>query len=70
LTRYDGGPINQLEYRMETIRVNINSRDALLVDKYEDGAWLHMYVTNGSLYVTLTKEQAQELIAALQEVIA
>ncbi len=55
---------------MESIRISINSRDALLVDEHEGGVWLHMYVTNGSLYVTLTKEQARELIAALQQVAA
>jgi poly(3-hydroxyalkanoate) synthetase len=71
LTRYHAGSINQLEYRMESIRISINRHNALLVDVHEDnGAWLHMYVENGSMYVTLTNEQAQELIAALQEVIA
>lgn len=56
---------------MESIRISINRHNALLVDVHEDnGAWLHMYVENGSMYVTLTNEQAQELIAALQEVIA
>jgi hypothetical protein len=70
LTRYDGGPINQLEYRMESIRISINSRDALLVDEHEGGVWLHMYAANGSMFTIMTKEQAKELIAALQQVIA
>jgi hypothetical protein len=56
---------------MESIRVKgANERDAILVDEHEKGVWLHMYVSNGSMYVTLTKEQTQELIAALQQVIA
>jgi len=55
---------------MESIRINTNNRTALLVDEHEGGVWLHMTVANGSMYVTLTKGQAQELIAALQQVIA
>jgi len=71
LTRYDGGSINQLEFTMESIRISINRHNALLVDVHEDnGVWLHMCVENGSMYVTLTNEQTQKLIAALQEVIA
>jgi len=69
-TRYDGGPINQLEYRMEATRISINNRDAVIVDDHESGVWLHTYTSNGSMYVIMTKEQAQQLIAALQQVIA
>jgi hypothetical protein len=69
-TRYDGGPINQLESTMESIRINTNNRTALLVDEHEGGVWLHMYVANGSMYVSMTKEQARELIFALQQVAA
>jgi hypothetical protein len=69
-TRYDGRPINQLEYRMEAIRISINSRDAVIVDICQNGVWLHTFTANGSMHVTLTKEQAKELIAALEQVIA
>ena len=55
---------------MESIRINTNNRTALLVDEHEGGVWLHMYVANGSMYVSMTKKQAQELIAALQQVAA
>jgi len=55
---------------MEATRINIDSRVALLVDDHEDGVWLHMYVANGSMFAVLTKEQAKELIAALEQVIA
>jgi hypothetical protein len=71
LTRYDGGSINQLESTMEPIHIkNANPRTSLLVDEHEGGVWLHMYAANGSMFTIMTKEQAQELIAALQEVIA
>ena len=69
-TRYDGRPINQLEYRMEAIRISINSRDAVIVDICHDGFWMHTFTSNGSMHVTLTKEQVKELIAALEQVIA
>jgi hypothetical protein len=55
---------------MESVRISINDRDALHVDEHEGGVWLHMYVANGSMYVIMTKAQAQDLIAALQKVIA
>jgi hypothetical protein len=70
LTRYDGRPINQMEYRMESIHVSIDSRRRVIVDEHEGGVWMHLYVENGSMYVVLTKAQAQELIAALEQVIA
>ena len=55
---------------MESTRISINSHDALLVDEHEGGVWLHMFVSNGGMHVTLTKEQVQSLIAALQKVSA
>jgi hypothetical protein len=32
--------------------------------------WLSLYVKNGNVNTVMTKEQTQELIAALQQVIA
>lgn len=55
---------------MEAIRIGINRRDAVLVDEHENGVWLHTYTSNGSMYVIMTKGQAKELIAALQQVAA
>lgn len=55
---------------MEATRISINNRDAVIVDDHESGVWLHTYTSNGSMYVIMTKEQAQELIAALEQVIA
>ena len=55
---------------MEAIRIRVNNRDAVIVDDHDAGVWLHTYTSNGSMYVVMTKEQAQELIAALQQVIA
>jgi hypothetical protein len=72
LTRYDGRPINQLEYRMEALEFSIKARDydRVFVDAHDKGVWLSVSVQGGSVYTVLTKEQAKELIAALQQVIA
>lgn len=55
---------------MEAIRIHVNNRDAVIVDDHESGVWLHTFTANGSMHVTLTKEQAKELIAALEQVVA
>lgn len=55
---------------MEATRIRVNNRDAVIVDDHESGVWLHTYTSNGSMYVILTKEQAKELIAALEQVVA
>ena len=71
-TRYDGGPINQLEYRME-FHIRANSDDSIFVqtyDKDDKSVFLSMYLRRANMSVLLTKEQAQELIAALQQVTA
>ena len=51
---------------------SISSRegDRVFVDEHDDGVWLSLSVRGGSAYTVLTKEQAQELIAVLEEVIA
>ena len=51
---------------------SISSRegDRVFVDEHDDGVWLSLSVRGGSAYTVLTKEQAQELIDALEKVIA
>jgi hypothetical protein len=73
LTGYDGCPINQLEYRMsEGFQIKAAREDAhVFVNRYsENRVWLSLYIKGGNVNTTLTKEQAQELIAALEEVIS
>ena len=55
---------------MKSIHVPIDPRRRIIVDKHEGGAWLQLFVENGSMYVIMTKEQVEELIAALEQVIA
>ena len=76
-TRYDGRPINQLEYRMDDgFHLKIDRSDSIMVnvvnayDEDEKSVWLAVYVSRASAATVLTKEQAKELIAALQQVIA
>jgi hypothetical protein len=72
-TRYDGGPINQLEYRMsEGFQIKAAREDAhVFVNRYDEGlVWLSLYVKNGNVNTVMTKAQAKELIAALEKVVA
>jgi hypothetical protein len=72
-TRYDGRPINQLEYRMDKLNISIKARDfdRIFVEEHDgDKVWLSLAARNGSMFTVMTKEQAKELIAALQQVVA
>jgi hypothetical protein len=40
------------------------------VDAFDQDLWLHLSTRNGTCHVTLTKDQANQLIAALQTVVA
>lgn len=45
--------------------------DRVFVEEHnEDQVWLSLAVRNGSMFTVLTKEQARELIDALEKVIA
>jgi hypothetical protein len=72
LTRYDGGPINQLEYTMDEFYIRTLPGEAMMVDASDkNGAiWLTISVMRGRVSTVLTKEQARELIFALQQVAA
>lgn len=57
---------------MDKLNFSVKARDydRVFVDEHDDGVWLSLSVRGGSAYTVLTKEQAQELIAVLEEVIA
>lgn len=57
---------------MTKLEFSLPSRDGdrVFVDEHDDGVWLSLSVRGGSAYTVMTKEQAQELIAALQQVTA
>jgi hypothetical protein len=72
-TRYDGGPINQLESTMEHKEAYIRTLpdEAILIDAQDrDAVWLTVSVGRGRASTILTREQTQLLIAQLQRVIA
>jgi hypothetical protein len=72
-TRYDGGPINQLESTMEHKEAYIRTlpNEAVLIDAQDaDDVWLTVSVGRARASTILTREQAQLLIAQLQRVIA
>lgn len=46
--------------------VQTNDRyEKVFVDAYDDGVWLSLAIRAGSMHVTLSKEQAQEMIRRL-----
>ena len=58
---------------MDRLEFTINTRDndRVFVDAYsEEGVWLSLATRGGSMFTMMTKEQAKELIDALQEVVA
>ena len=51
--------------------VKARDYDRVFVEEHnENQVWLSLAVRNGSMFTVLTKEQAQELIAVLEQVIA
>jgi len=51
--------------------IRVSSTDAVMISTYDEGTvWLTLVVERARASVIMTKEQAQELIAALQQVIA
>jgi len=55
----------ELDTRIETTR----KRRHVYVDAYDGGVWLNVVVEAGRCHVTLTKEQAKDLIAALIRIV-
>ena len=57
---------NEIETVIKTednVRISIDSWD-------EGGAWLHLQVRGGSAYATLTRSEAEQLLAGLQAILA
>lgn len=58
--------MNEIETIINTeagIRVSVNEWD-------DGGAWLHLSMRNGTVYAALTKDEAQQLLAGLQAILA
>jgi hypothetical protein len=54
---------------IETI-VSTQEGAKISVSDWDDGAWLHLQVRGGSAYATLTRSEAQQLLAGLQLILA
>ena len=51
--------------------INIRDNDRVFAEDFgEDAVWLSLATRSGSMFTVMTKEQAKELIDALQQVIA
>ena len=55
----------ELETRIETNR----KRRFIHVDAHDDGVWLNVVVEAARCHVTLTKDQAKDMIAALIRIV-
>jgi hypothetical protein len=56
---------------MEDIVIKTKSQyDKVSVTEFDGCLWLHLTIRNGTCHVTLTKEQANDLIMGLQTVVA
>ena len=55
----------ELDTRIETTR----KRRHIHVDAHEGGVWLNVVVESARCHVTLTKEQAKDMIAALIRIV-
>ena len=55
----------ELDTRIETTR----KRRFIYVDEHEGGVWLNLVVEAARCHVTMTKEQAKDLIAALIRIV-
>lgn len=52
-------------------QINAHENSHVFVNRYDEGVvWLSLYIRHGSISTLLTHEQAKELIAALQQVVA
>ena len=55
---------------MEDLQTAVKAEDAtVFIDQFDDGVWLSLQVHRGSANCVLTKDQARELIAALNKVV-
>ena len=59
-----------------TAAVDLNTRiettehgECVFIDQFDDDVWLSLQVRGGSARCTLTKEQAREMVAAIQRVL-
>jgi len=55
----------ELDTRIETTR----KRRFIYVDAHEDGVWLNLVVEAARCHVTMTKDQAKEMIDALTKIV-
>ena len=61
-----------MKYKAE-IETTIKTEDGVRVniDQWDDGgAWLHLQLRGGSAYAALTRDEAQQLLAGLQAILA
>ena len=50
-------------------KITIDFNTKINIDQYDDGVWLHMLTRNGTMYTTMSIENAKEMIEALTQIV-
>lgn len=54
---------------MEEVIIKADNGRTVFVDQFDEGLWLSIQVQGGSAHTVLTREQAEQLLAAVQQVL-
>lgn len=54
---------------MEEVVIKTDNGRTVFVDQFDEGLWLSIQVQGGSAHTVLTREQAEQLLAAVQQVL-
>ena len=50
-------------------KITIDHSTKVSLDQFDDGVWLHILTRNGTMYTTMTIDQAKEMIEALTKIV-
>lgn len=50
-------------------KITIDHSTKVSIDQFDDGVWLHILTRNGTMYTTMTIENAKEMMNALQQIV-
>ena len=50
-------------------RIVVNNSTKISIEKFDDGVWFHLLTRNGTMYTTMSIDQAKEMIEALTKIV-
>lgn len=57
-----------MEQKLE-FKIVVDFHTKISVDQYDEGVFLHMMSRNGTMYTTMTIDQAKQMIDALTQIV-